>query len=127
MKFKVCLGSSILAFFLACSCFAGNLPKPNLIYPHGGESFTPGQTVKLKWNISSPNNAHFCEQEIYMIVDKISYRITPELGARARSYDWIVPNISGTAVLELHLGCDVINIFEAKNVESSRAFTILGK
>ena len=121
-KKTLLLGMAALA--IVCNCFAGGLPKPVLIYPSGREAFRPGRTVEIQWDIRNADAARFCEQEIFLIVNKVSYRITPEMGPLDRSYKWVVPNIPGVGVLELHLGCDTLDVFETKNADRAHAFRI---
>ena len=125
MSRKLLLAFSAVVTILLSNAFAGDLPKPKLVYPMGNESFRPGQSVKIRWKVANADAARFCEQEIYMIVGKQAFLISPELGPQERSYRWIVPNIPGRAVLELRLGCDVVSIFETKNIENGHAFQIM--
>lgn len=125
MSRKLLLAFSAVVAILLSNAFAGDLPKPKLVYPAGNEAFRPGQAIKIRWKVANADAARFCEQEIYMIVGKQSYLISPELGPQERSYKWIVPNIPGRAVLEMRLGCDVVNLFETKHIESGHAFQIL--
>lgn len=105
--------------------FADSMPKPRLTNPKGGEAFSPGKTVTIRWQVQHPDTVRFCEQEIFLVSGKDRLQISPELGPQERSYKWIVPNIPGPAYLELHLGCDVANVFEAKSKENAHSFNIL--
>ena len=125
MKTKLVFLLGFAVFVLTSMAFADSMPKPRLTSPVGGESFRPGDKVKIRWQVQHPEAVRFCEQEIYLVTPKERFLISPELGPQERSYKWVVPNIPGPAYLELHLGCDVVNVFEAKSKENAHSFQIL--
>lgn len=90
----------------------------------------PGQQVRIIWESTLPSvDMTWCEVEIYLSLDggqSLAARITPQLDARTKYYDWIVPNTpSNAAVLDIHFGCEA-NYPETPSVQAQSAFVIGG-
>ncbi|MBX7221183.1 MAG: hypothetical protein K1Y36_14640 [Blastocatellia bacterium] len=108
-------------------------PSPvriTMLTPAAGSVFTAGQTVNVTWTVdlSDKNRSTLWdEQEIRLIVDGKSYRLTRELGGDVRSYNVVLPNVStNKAYFDISYGSqgNPDLIFEAPNVQKDKPFTI---
>lgn len=107
-------------------------PKISMLFPKTGEAFSPGQKVRIAWNIDlSPKiKLSWCEQEIFLSIDggkTFSYRITPELSPSLREYIWTVPNLpTDQAVLDIRFGSEFSQTrFEKSQPQKRNMFRIL--
>jgi len=120
MKMRMTVLTMFLLVCVGVSSFAGERITARLLYPKGGETFRPGDKVTLKWSLTGKG---YCEQEIYLKVDRTYYQISPEMGASTRYYEWVVPNIEANpGILELRAGC--ADRIETKHLQGNNAFYI---
>jgi len=107
-------------------------PKISMLFPKAGEAFSPGQKVRIAWNVDlSPKiNLSWCEQEIFLSIDggkTFPYRITPELSPSSREYVWTIPNLpTDQAVLDIRFGSEFSQMrFEKSQPQKRKMFRIL--
>lgn len=109
---------------IAASGFAVTWPTADLTYPHGGETFRPGQTVHVQWNVTT-NDIPICEQEIYLRVNGVAY-LQGQFNGESRDFNWVVPNIKGKAYIAINLGCEAgPNKYESFNLQVNHAIVIM--
>jgi hypothetical protein len=110
-------------------------PSIRMLTPTKGQSFRPGQKVRITWEFVWPAGAHestnaWCEQEIFLSIDggqTVARRITLRLDPDERFFDWVVPNTpTNKAVLDIHYGCETADsLGEVRNVQRKAEFRIL--
>jgi hypothetical protein len=96
---------------LVSTATAGQTYAARLISPTVGQVLHPGQQIRVEWKSVLPNlNLGGCEMEVWLSVDggrTFPMWISPWLNAKAKSFDWIVPNMpTNAAVLDIRFGCE---------------------
>lgn len=94
----------VILLLLAGFGFSVDWPTADLTYPHGGETFRPGQTVHVQWTVTT-NNIAVCEQEVYLRVNNLRY-LQGQFSGDARDFNWVVPNFNSKAYFEIDVGCE---------------------
>ena len=90
---------------------AGGTYSARLISPTVGQVLHPGQHIRVEWKSVLPNlNLGGCEMEVWLSVDggrTFPMWVSPWLNAKAKFFDWTVPNMpTNAAVLDIRFGCE---------------------
>ncbi|MEW6737949.1 MAG: hypothetical protein AB1489_42120 [Acidobacteriota bacterium] len=126
------MGTSISTAMAQSSNQSKAKAKVKLLSPKPGDNFTPGQKVKITWQVEilGELDLNWCEQEIFLSLDggkTMKYRITPELSPRVREYEWTVPNLpTDRAVIDIRFGSEFSKSrFEKSKPQKKSMFRIL--
>lgn len=93
-------------------------PAPKLTFPIGGESFRPGQSINIQWDVNTDLGSYGLE---YSIDNGSTWTsIVTGLSGTASQYSWITPNITSDQV-RVRLINTITN-----SVQTSQAFMLLG-
>lgn len=76
----------------------GTAASFKLLYPSAGEVLTIGQSITIQWEDTVPESIAkdiWGEKEIVLLdgVSGQSYRISPEMSLRTKSFSWVVPAV----------------------------------
>jgi hypothetical protein len=85
--------------------------NPVLISPTAGQVLSAGQTIRVEWQNSIPNQGGYpayCEIELWLSLDggwTWAVQITPSMDPNTRFFYWVVPNTpTNSALLDIRFG-----------------------
>lgn len=115
---------------------SGKIPPPppsglrmTLLYPTAGTQLHVGETVTIAWDVSGIGKGvdpKWCEQEVFVSIDGRQSRLTPELGADVRKFEWTVPDrATEDAFLVLRFGCQLAGPAESRYPQLDSSFRIV--
>ena len=86
--------------FLACqqaSAATPEDPSVSLVYPTGGESFTAGQKMTIKWNQTKVDTVTIGYKSCPSCLDWITFGTKVDINNTTGSYDWTIPDTFRTS------------------------------
>jgi len=77
----------------ATGCSSGSAPSIKVLYPNGGEIFTAGQKVNIKWESCNVKNIYISMADGGHDMGHFSEKAIP---STQNYFSWTVPNVSGS-------------------------------